>query len=41
MGDYSESWKNKNVDFGVAEESEEVLVKNGVSPSSRVEEGSI
>lgn len=38
MRDHSEAGKNKNVDFRVAEESEEVLVKNWVPSSCGIEE---
>lgn len=41
VGDYTEAWENKNVDFGVPEEPEQVLVKDGVSPAGRVKEGSV
>lgn len=41
MGDYPEARKNKNIDFWVTEESEEVLVENGVSSAGRVEEGRV
>lgn len=41
MGDHAESGEDKNVDFGVSKESEEVLVKDGVSPSGRVKEGGV
>jgi len=41
VGNHSESGENKNIDLGVAEESEEVLVEDRVSPSCRVEEGCV
>lgn len=41
MGNHPKAWKDKNIDFGMSEESEEVLVKNWVSSSGRVEEGGI
>lgn len=41
MGDHAESGEDKNVDFGVPKESEEVLVKDGVSSSGRVKEGGV
>jgi len=39
--DHAEAGKDKNVDFGVSEESEQVLVKNRVSSSCRVEESGV
>ena len=41
MGDHTEAWENKDVDFGVSEESEQVLVKDRVSSAGRVKEGSV
>ena len=41
MGDHAESGEDKNVDFGVSKESEEVLVKDGVSSPGRVKEGCV
>lgn len=38
MGDYSEAWENKNIHFGVAEESEQVLVEDRISSSGRIKE---
>jgi len=37
----SESRKNQNINFRVPKKSEQVLIKNGVSPSSRVKERSV
>lgn len=41
MGDHTKPWENKNVDFGVAKESEQVLIQDGVTPSCGVKEGCI
>ena len=41
VGDHAKSGKDKDVDFRVTEESEEVLIKDRVPPSCRVEKGSI
>jgi len=41
MRDDTKPWKNKNINFGVTKESEEVLIKDWVSSSGRVKEGSI
>lgn len=41
VGDYTKSWENKNVNLGVAKESEEVLVKDGISSPCRVKEGGV
>lgn len=41
MGDNTEAWQDKDIYFGVPKESEEVLVKDGVSSASRVEEGGV
>jgi len=41
VGDHAETWENKDIDFGVPEESEQVLVKDGVSPTGRVKEGGV
>lgn len=41
VGNHAEAWENQNIDFGVAEESEQVLIKNGVTSSSRVKEGGV
>jgi len=38
MTDDTETGKNKNVDFWMTEESEQMLVKNRVSSASRVKE---
>jgi len=38
VGNYSKAGKNKNIYFGMAKESEEVLVEDGVPSSCRVEE---
>jgi uncharacterized protein YpmB len=38
MRDHTKSRKNKNINLWVAKESKKVLVKDGVSTSSRVEE---
>jgi hypothetical protein len=35
------SWKNKNIDFWVPKESEEVLVENRVPTAGRVEKGRV
>jgi len=39
--DYAKAGEDKNIDFRVSEEPEEVLIKNGVSSACGVEEGSI
>jgi hypothetical protein len=41
MGNYSEGWKNKDIDFRVSEESEEVLVKDWIPSPYGVEECSV
>lgn len=41
MGDHSEPWEDENVDLRVSEEPKEVLVKDGVTTPSRVEEGGV
>jgi len=38
---HAKAGKDENIDFGVPEESEQVLVKNRVSPTCRIEEGGI
>lgn len=38
MTDNTEARQNENVDFRMAKESEEVLVKNGISAASRIKE---
>ena len=38
---YSKAWENENINFWVAEESEQVLVENGVTTSCWVEERGI
>jgi hypothetical protein len=37
----SKSWKNKNIDFRVAKESEQVLVQDWVASPDRREEDSL
>lgn len=41
MGDHSESGEDKNINFWVAEESEQVLIKDWVSSSGRIKEGGV
>lgn len=41
MGNHPEAWENKDVNFGVAEESEQVLIQDWVSPSGRIEKGGV
>lgn len=41
VGNHAEPREDENIYFGVSKESEEVLVKDGVSPSCRVKEGGI
>lgn len=41
MGDYPEPGQDENVDFGVAEESEQVLVKDWVPTACGVEKGCV
>lgn len=41
MRDDAEAWEDKNIDFRVAKESEQMLIENWVSASGRVKEGSI
>jgi hypothetical protein len=37
----TKSWKNKNIDLRMTKESEEMLIKDWIAPTSRVKEGSI
>jgi hypothetical protein len=37
----TESWENKNIDLRVTKKSEKMLIKNWITPTSRVKEGSI
>lgn len=41
MGDDSKSGQDKDIDFRVAEESEQVLVQDGVSSSCGVKKSSV
>lgn len=41
MRDYTKSRKNQNINFRVAKESEQMLIKDGVSTSGRVKEGCV
>lgn len=41
VGNHAEAGEDENVDFGVPKESEEVLVKDGVSSTGRVKEGGV
>lgn len=41
MGDYTKAREDKDIDFRVTKESEQMLVKDRVPPSSRVKEGCI
>ena len=41
MANDTETWKDKDVNFRVPEESEQVLVKNGVPSTDRVKENSL
>lgn len=41
MGNYSEAGEDQNIYFGVAEESEQVLVEDGIPTSCRVKEGGV
>jgi hypothetical protein len=37
----TESWENKNIDLRMTKKSEKMLIKNWITPTSRIEEGSI
>lgn len=39
--DDTKAWEDEDINFGVPKESEEVLVKDGVSSASGVEEGGV
>jgi len=41
VGNHTEAWENKDINFRVPEESEQVLVKDRVSPTGRVKEGGV
>jgi hypothetical protein len=41
MGNYSESRENQNVNLRMSKESEQMLVKDRISPTRRVKERSI
>jgi hypothetical protein len=41
VGNYPKTRQNKNINFGVTKESEEMLIKNRVSSPSRVKKGGI
>lgn len=41
VGNHAKPGKNKNIDFGVAKESEQVLIKDWVSSTCGVEEGCV
>jgi len=37
----TKSWKNKNIDLRMTKKSEKMLIKNWITPTSRIKEGSI
>ena len=41
MRDYSEAWKDEDINFRVTEESEQMLVENWIPSSCGVEECSV
>ena len=41
MGNHAKAWQNKDVYFRVSEESEQMLVKDWVSPTCGIKEGCV